>query len=257
MYDFATSRLRGLRLRLKYYQFFVKKKQKKSLFITDVDNNFNQYIEKLKNRNYKKIVIIGNGPNISALNDEISTQYKEDSSILTIGLNKAYLLFQTDILLWGDHVIMKDLKGEKRLPKTTFLHASQLVITTRENLKFWKEEKSFSQYNTKGLFKSRTILVSALHLAYFLDIKNIEFYGISMDSRTYFYDNILNKSMQPFEFLADKDLEEKYFGYTMQKITQEVIDYLSSIGFELHYGGESNFLYSVPGIQSLEERKEP
>lgn len=253
IYDFATSRLRGLRLRLRYYQFFVKNKQKTSIFISDSNKDFSVFLKNLKTMKYKKIVIIGNGPNISALDSKTFNQYKDDPSILTIGLNKTYLKYQIDILLWGDHVIMRDLKGGKELPKTTFLHASQLVKTTRENLIFWSQKKSFLHYGEKGLFKSRTILVSALYLAYLLDIKVIELYGISMDNQTYFYDQVSNNHGKPFEFLSKENLEKKYLGYTMHKITQEVIDYLDTTGFELYYGGESQFLSSVKSIKSIKE----
>ncbi len=256
MYDFASSRLRGLRLRLRFYQFFVKRKQNNSIFISDQDKSFDKFIISLKDKKYKKAIIIGNAPNIYSLNYNILKQYNDDDSVLTIGLNKTYLIHQTEILLWGDHVIMRELIKESEQSKTTFLHAAQLVKNTRDNLRYWKKNKNFLTYPYKGLFKSRTILVSALHLCYLSNIKDIELYGISLDDRSHFFDdkNIV-KVGTTFEHRSSQEIETKYSGYTAQKITQEIIDYLASIGFELHYGGESNFLYSVTGISPLKESK--
>lgn len=256
MYDFASSRFRGLRLRLKFYQFFVKREQKHSTFIYDQHKSFDRFINNLKDKKYKKAVIIGNAPNISSLDDNTLKQYNDNDSVLTIGLNKTYLIHHTEILLWGDHVIMKDLAKTRVEIKTTFLHAAQLVKHTRDNLQYWEKNKNFIYYQQKGLFKSRTILVSALHMCYLLDIKNIELYGISLDDRSHFYDhNNILENQDTFEHLSPAVLSQKYIGYTAQKITQEIINYLALIGFELHYGGKSNFLYSVKGIKPLEKSR--
>lgn len=252
MYDFATSRLRGLRLRLRYYQFFVKRKQKNTVFISDQSRIFDDYIVDLKNKKYRKAVIIGNAPNIKDLNHNKYKHDLHDETVLTIGLNQTYEIHQTEILLWGDLVVMQRLKGKNKLFKTTFLHAAQLVKLTRDNLVYWKKNKSFKHYRQKGLFKSRTILVSAFHLCYLLDIKNIELYGISLDNRSHFYDKNNNlEAQKSFEYLSPMDLENKYLGYTAQKITHEIIDYLASIGFKLRYGGNSDFLNGILGIQEL------
>ena len=251
MYDFATSKLRGLRLRLRYYQFFIKRRQKNTVFISDQSRIFDNYIIDLKNKKYRKAVIIGNAPNIEDLNHNNYKHDLHDETVLTIGLNQTYEIHQTEISLWGDLIVMQRLHGENLLSKTTFLHAAQLVKLTRDNLVYWKKNKSFKHYRQKGLFKSRTILVSALHLCYLLDIKNIELYGISLDNRSHFYDNNSSESEKTFEYLSPMDLENKYLGYTAQKITREIIDYLASIGFKLLYGGNSDFLNGTLGIQRL------
>ena len=120
-----------------------------------------------------------------------------------------------------------------------------------KNLMFWKMNKSFENYNHKGLFKARTVLVSALYLCYILEIKEIELYGVSLDNGAYFYNNSYSLGRKTLDTLSQEEINKKYYGYTMQKIVQEVLEYLVSKGFIISYGGESNFLKSIDGVKQV------
>lgn len=251
MIDFLFSRFRVFRVRLRYYYYQARIKYSYIDFIWDNSSKYNHLLSKLKNKHYKKAIIIGNAPNATALTLEQYEKYENDDTVLTIGLNKSYLLFNTDLILWGDHFVLRELlKYDKKLSETTFLFASQLLDDRRSSLGWWKKNKSFSNYPFNTLFKARTILISALYLAYILDIKEIELYGISLDDGTRFYENKeVNSHRKTIEFLSQEEINKTYYGYDVQKIVQEVLQYLISDGLTVNYGGESNFLNSIPGIK--------
>ena len=216
-------------------------------FLWDNSKKYNKLLQKLKNTKYKKVVILGNASNLLSLDNKLYEQYKNDDSILMIGLNKSYIKYKTDILLWSDHIVMKELLDyNKTINKTFFIFVSQLLDERRHSLKLWKEYKTFENYPYETLFKARTILVSALYLTYVLDIKNIELYGISLDDGKYFYDN--PKERGSLEFLTKERIDKQYYGYTMQKITKEVLEYLIQNDFKIRYGGKSHFLDSIDGM---------
>ena len=250
MIDLVFSRFRFFRFRLRYYYYKAKIKYKNNDFIWDNSSHFETLLTTIKKQNYEKIVIIGNAPNITALSKEKFNAYKQNPKVLTIGLNKSYLLFNTDILLWGDHPVLSELLSqEKELSSMLFLFASQLLDERRTSLVYWKRHRSFTGYPYKTLFKARTILVSALYLSYLLNIKEIDLYGISLDDGSYFYkENRESKERKNFEFLSTKVLEKKYYGYSMQKITKEILEYLIEEDFDIHFGGESHFLTAINGL---------
>lgn len=249
--DFLFSRLRIFRIRLRYYFYKAKFKYKYINFIWDNSNKYNDLITELKNKHYKKVIIIGNAPNATALTSELHKEYENDNTILTIGLNKSYLLFNTDLILWGDHFVMRELYAyDKKIADIIFLFASQLLDDRRTSLRWWKKNKSFDNYPFNTLFKARTILISALYLVYILDIKKIELYGISLDDGTRFYENKeANSRRETIEFLPQEEIERTYYGYDVQKIVLEVLEYLISEDLTVSYGGKSNFLNSISGIK--------
>jgi len=251
MIDFLFSRVRVFRLRLRYHYFRAKIKHNYMHFLWDNSTQWKDLLKELKKNHYKKIIIIGNAPNARALSKEQSQIYKDDDSVLTIGLNKSYLLFSTDLILWGDHFVMRELsKYNKKLDVMTFLFATQLLDDRRKSLMWWKENKNFKNYSFDTLFKARTILTSALYLAYILKVKDIELYGISLDDGTRFYENdAVNNSRQTIEFLSEKEINQTYYGYDVQKIVKEVLEFLISDEFAIAYGGESRFLDLIPGIE--------
>ena len=245
--DALFSRIRVFRFRLRFYYYKVKIKYPKHKFLWDNSDKFKILLKKLINKSYKKVLIIGSSPNVNILTKEKFDEYTKDKDTLILGLNRSYIKYKPDIVLWADVPVMKGLLDEKDINRDiTFLFVSQLLDERRYSLKLWKEHKSFDNYPYKTLFKARTILVSALYLIYVLDIKNIELYGISLDDGKYFYNN--SKERNSLEFLTKERIDKQYYGYTMQKITKEVLEYLIQNDFKVKYGGESHFLDSIDGI---------
>jgi len=248
--DTLFSRIRIFRFRLRYYYYKAKIKYPTMNFMWDNSKEYKYLLQKLKKSKYEKVVILGNAPNLISLNDELYKKYKNDDTVLMIGLNKSYIKYQTDILLWSDQIVMKELiEYNKIVPTTIFLFISQLLDKRLRSLKLWKEHRTFENYPYKTLFKARTILVSALHLAYILDIKDIHLFGISMDNGNYFYKNI--NARDSLEFLSDKRIKKQQHGYTMKKITQEILEFLIQRNFNIYYSGESDFLHSINGIKNV------
>jgi len=249
--DTLFSRIRVFRVRLRYPYYKAKFKHKNLKFIWDNSDNYQTLKQMLKQKQYKKVVIIGNAPNITDLSDKKYRAYQNDPNTLTIGLNRSYLLFHTNIVLFGDHFVMQELAKERtKIEPTTFLFASQLLDDRLSSLKWWKEHKTLKNYPYKTLFKARTILISALALAYTLEIKEIHLYGVSLDDGKRFYENEeTNNKRQTIEFLSQKQIDKQQLGYDVQKIVKEVIKSMIQEGFQISYGGESNFLSSLKGIK--------
>ena len=252
--DKYFSQFRILRLRMRYYYNQAKLKYRDLTFMWDSSKKFKLLKDNLKKRNITKAVILGNASNLNALDKNIYNSYYQDKNILTIGLNNSFLLYETDFILWGEYFVMKKLlqTPPNKQEKHTFIFVSQLLDAQRKSLKYWKKHKDLHDYPLDTLFKARTILISALYLCYELNIKEIELYGVSMDDYSHFYTPKGEKNTRTtFEFLSKKKIEEQFYGYTVHKIVKEISEYLINNGFNISYGGTSDFLSSIKGIKQI------
>ena len=252
--DKYFSRFRIIRLRLRWYYYQAKLKYKKIIFMWDSSKEFYSLKHEIYKKNIKKAIILGNASNIDALSEKQYRLYYKDDKILTIGLNNSFLLYETDIILWGEYFVMQKLlqNPPKQQSNHTFIFVSQLLNEQQKSLKYWKKHKNLNNYPLNTLFKARTILISALYLCYILDIKEIELYGVSLDDYSHFYTPNGEKDIRKtFEFLSDNTINEQFYGYSVYKIVHEIIEYLIEEGFTISYGGKSNFLSKIKGIKQI------
>lgn len=217
------------------------KKYPNTKFITD-KKFCNKQLE------YKKAVILGNAKNLDILDDEKFKIYKEEKSTLTIGLNRSFYKFNTDVLLWADYEIIDEINNSNTNNLENTLVIQTTNNDTKQNLTFWKKNKSFENYPYKGLFKARNILVSALHLCYIYNIKEIELYGFEFDSRDYFFNTDKYEGIDEYEIKPSLTIEDEYLGYDTKKIAKEVLEHMINENFKITYNGKSKFLSSIKGL---------
>jgi len=231
IYNFF-DRLLGLRIKN------LKAKYPTTTFIDDSKINYDF-------TSCKKAVILGNAKNLNYLTQEQFNEYNQNKNILTIGVNRTYLRFRTDIFMWADIEIIDEILNDYKAD----IGDSYVIRTTnnniKKNLEFWIHNKSFKMFPFKGLFKARNILVSVLHLCYQNDIKEITLYGFELDKREYFYHNPLIFNTNDYEILSEEVIQSKYCGYDTQKIVKEVIEFMIDEGFKIQAYGESKFLSSI------------
>ena len=220
----------------------VKKKYKETIFYID------KIFLKDNTLKYKKAIILGNAKNLKELTSDRFLEYENNMKILTIGLNRSFYNYNTNLLLWADYEILNEINESdtKNLINTIVVQTTNNNI--KQNLLYWKENKSFKNYPYKGLFKARNILVSALHLCYIHSIKEIELFGFEFDSRDYFFDTNLYNGISEYEIKTDITIEKEYLGYDTQKIVKEVIEFMLNNGYSIKYNGKSNFLESIKGL---------
>jgi len=202
-----------------------------------------------KSLNYKKAVILGNAKNLDVLTKKQFKLYKVNKYTLTIGLNRSFYSFDTEVLLWADYEIIDEIlkTNTKNLDNTIVVQTTN--NNTKNNLAFWKENKSFDVYPNKSLFKARNILVSALHLCYLNNIKEIELYGFEFDSRNYFFDTDKYDGINEYEIKVNLTIKNEFIGYDTKKIVKEVLEFMLQKGFKISYYGNSQFLSSIEGLK--------
>jgi hypothetical protein len=201
-----------------------------------------------KSLKYKKAVILGNAKNLELLSNTKFEEYKLDNNTLTIGLNRSFYKFNTDILLWADYEIIDEINHYNTNNLENTLVVQTTNNDTKQNLTFWQKNKSFENYPYKGLFKARNILISALHLCYIYNIKEIELYGFEFDSRDYFFDTNKYEGIEEYEIKPSLIIENEYLGYDTKKIAREVLEYMINENFKITYNGKSKFLSSIEGL---------
>lgn len=217
----------------------VKKLYKNSTFKTD------KVFLKETDLKYEKVVILGNAKNLQELTKDKFSKYKNDEQTLIIGLNRSFYSFNTDILLWADYEIIDELNNNSTQNIENTIAVQTTNNNTKDNIQYWIDNKSLDSYPNNGLFKARNILVSALHLCYIYDIKEIELYGFEFDSRDYFFDTNEYEGIDEYEIKTDLLIQDEYLGYDTKKIAKEVLEYMISENFKIAYTGKSIFLSNI------------
>ena len=73
-----------------------------------------------------------------------------------------------------------------------------------------------------------------------------------MEDRNYFYKDHSYKPNQSYELRSNFQIEKLCHGYTTQKITREVIEYLMyDENIKIKYNGSSRFLKSIHGMTKI------
>ncbi len=235
----------------------------KGEYFSDDSEKFTYFLKKLKQKPYKKAIILGNAPCLSELSEARFSQLKE--SALTIGLNRSIYSFQPDILLWSDIVTIYDVMKGRRVKDAScsVIHVKlernywlkpENDINFKNLIDWWKRDKSFRQWNKNKLFMFRNILLPALHLCYRLDIRDVELVGFGFDNRHYFYQSDQYQKSNQYEIKTKLQIEKSLGGYDTQSIVSEVLEYLViKENFKISFLGDSRFLKSLPFLSKVEK----
>ncbi|MCK9522048.1 MAG: hypothetical protein M0R76_03255 [Proteobacteria bacterium] len=228
----------------------------KGKFLRDESPSFPEWIEILKSKGYKKVLILGNAPCLNELTPELF-EHLRASGYLTIGLNRSIFNFQTDILLWSDLLTIDDILKKRAIKSndTTILHVrherNHKLPAAKDKTfqalhKYWSKNRNFKNWKKKKLFMFRNVAVSAMYLSWKLGIREILMVGFGFDDRGYFYKNEKSEQDTAYELFSDKVLAKNCGGYDTHKIVREVIEHLChDEGFRIQYNGDSNFLSTI------------
>lgn len=234
----------------------------RSKFVSDQSSSFPAFMEKLKAKNHKKVVIFGNADCLNEI-DYIDSEYFKLNGYLTIGLNRSIFKLVTDIVMWTDIMTISDILQDRPVQqkKTTYLHVKlprdhRLPAVYDKSFKeialFWINNKNFRSWTKSNLFLFRNILVSALHLCFKLEVKEVILVGFNMETRNYFFHGEQNKPDVSYELRSSYEIDKLCQGYSTQRIVKEVLEYLiHEEGMSIKFNGESSFLHSIPGLTNL------
>lgn len=235
--------------RFLYIHFLYPSLLFKKNFIHDQSTSFKSYLEKLKARQYKYALILGNAENLNELNADLLK--KLGNNFLIIGLNRSIYNYQSDVLLWADLKAMQDIIKNKKLNSSTqFIKVTyDYSYLIKSAVQFWIKHKNLLQWPYQRLFLLRTILTSAFHLCSLLSIKKIYFIGVSLESRNYFYDSSLFKKDEPYEIQNSSTINDVFSGYDTKKIVKELIEHLiKDQGFSICSLHKNDYLQTIEGL---------
>ncbi|MBN1689041.1 MAG: hypothetical protein JW893_08080 [Candidatus Omnitrophica bacterium] len=215
--------------------------------------SFQKRLGDLKVRNYRRAIILGNGMGLNKIDREFSKVLRHDSETLVIGLNRAYMRYEPDVLLWIDEETRRDILKH-------FFRREVLVIQTAKKdpywlqMDYWHRNRNFRDFKERGLFFMRTILISALHLCFLLGVKEIILIGVDFDSRTYFFEgHPYYDSASHYEIADPAFIQKGALGYSTHRAVQEVIEYLiEKEHYSIRYTDESRFLSNIRGLQKVD-----
>ena len=215
---------------------------------------FNVNIEDIKNivknRNIKEIYIFGNAPNLN----DVSLKFIKgiQRNVLTIGLNRTFLKFIPDIIMYHHKDIYELMVKTKIKPKYIyhFIHRETSISTDK-----WIKYKSFKYLPKDKLFGYRNILIVALHLCHVLNIKDITLFGVDLVHRNYFFDHKIHTSdkintlpqnnIVPYDHKLDGSKR-----FLVQDLVREVLESLINEEFKISFQGNSSFLKSIKGLHN-------
>ena len=234
----------------------------KGHFLQDENDQFPCWIEKQRNRNPMRAVIMGNAPSLNELPQELFEKMKT-GGYLSIGLNRSIYAFETDVLIWSDLLTIDEILKKRAIKSndTTVLHV-RLVRNHRLSTakdkgfhalhKYWSKHRNFRNWKKSKLFMFRNSLIPALHLCYRLGIKDITMIGFSFDNREYFYKTNKYNDKNSYEIISEERLKKNCGGYDTHRIVKEVLEYLiQDEEFTIRYNGNSEFLKTVNGLRHM------
>jgi hypothetical protein len=230
---------------------------------------------------YKSIHIFGNSPGLTKVPEYI---FKDDN-ILKIGLNRAFIHGQCDILMWTDNTTIQSIRKrltEPDLSKTIIVkvggeHGIDIAGYRRTNYRdfvgYYIEkisvgnEKLFESWPHPSLIMVKTVLSSALHFVWkvLYNCRDIPIIldGVSMDNRNYFYDKSVNprghkpnkpyvlgnnsgKSCSTFKVITDC----RKLSHT--SIITDILQHLVEDGYNISYTDDSKMLDAIDGLNQIE-----
>ena len=194
--------------------------------------------------NNKKIgIIFGNGIGINNIPKEIFNKIEKNEKILSIGLKRIYLKYETELILYADDYVDKEYINAK-LKKSKVIKLNKNYA--QKYLKNWINMKNFNSIPSYDLWHHRNILMGALHLCYLLNLKTIILTGIDMDNREYFYGKHpkFPKSKEPYE---TRDV----FNYNVYQLINEGFQSLLNNDFKIYYTDESKYLSKIKGLEKI------
>lgn len=176
----------------------------------------------------KDVFIIGNGPELNNIDDELKNKIKEN--YITIGCNFSHLfLEETDFYLSGHwcpflyNIHFGKVKNMRLFqgPTIEFDYINNNTLNV-EKINVWTNMNNFVIPNDSEQFLvgSENILFSCFHLAYILGFKRIFTIGISMKSSNHYYDklDLLNNMKEQWKFLYDQYKDNKIIDVDFQNI---------------------------------------
>lgn len=129
----------------------------RKIIYKDVEKHNKKEIIK-KPKNEKRVLILGNSPEINDINFK-----KINKDVVTIGINRIFLKFIPDFLFFNDHDIMQELinkKDEINLKKLKCVSSDWIYAQERKNRKLKEIRKKFNElcpyykiYSRKDVFK--------------------------------------------------------------------------------------------------------
>lgn len=235
----------------------------KGVFMRDESEEFPAWVEGLKNRGYKKVLLLGNAPCLNEMSQELFDKI-QSREYLTIGLNRSIYVFQTDILIWTDLLTIDDILKKKAVKRadTTLLHVrlerDHRVPAAKDKgfhrlHKYWNKHRNFREWPKSKLFMFRNSAVAALHLCHKIGIEDVLMVGFGFDNREYFYKTDKYKESTGYEIISAEKLEKNCGGYDTQRIISEVLEHLvQDEKLRICYNGTSPFLATIPGLQRVD-----
>ncbi len=231
-------------------------------FMEDENPQFSKWVEQLRGRGHRKLLLLGNAPCLTELTPELFEKIRE-AGYLTMGLNRSIYHFQTDVLLWTDLLTIHNVLRKRSVKRkdTTVLHVrlerDHQVSAAKDKgfgdlHRYWSEFRNFRNWPKSKLFMFRNSAVPALHLCQRLGIREVLMVGFGFDNRDYFYQTDKYKQAESYEIITPEKLEMNCGGYDTQRIVREVLEYLvEDEGFDISYNGESRFLATIPGLKRV------
>jgi hypothetical protein len=235
-------------------------------FMEDENPGFTKWVQELRGRGHRKLLLLGNAPCLTELTPELFERIRE-AGYLTIGLNRSIYHFQTDVLVWTDLLTIHDVLRKRSVQRkdATVLHVrlerEHQVLAAKDKgfgdlHRYWSKFRNFRDWPKSKLFMFRNSAVPALHLCHRLGIREVLMVGFGFDNRDYFYQTDKYKNAAGYEIISAEKLEANCGGYDTQRIIREVLEYLvGDEGFDISYNGDSRFLATIPGVRKVDLRQ--